>query len=320
VAVTETFDALEIAFREIAFRAPTPVHEERAEPVLPANVGPVFVEFNEPAPLDPERVGLVWELPAATRPIRLRSPFVSLAVHLLPLLTIVAWPNPAPDIAAPIPVQLVFEEPPPPPAPEPKLMRPPAQPGRLSSIDMGDVKKDLGDALDLAPPAAGEKQPAPSEAQTATAAPTPPPPLPTAKPAPPKEKAAVQLPKPAGAPVPRRAETPHPAARSAEAVGPSATRDEYLAYLVKLTRQHMDLLPRSFVAGRHGETVISVVVYDDGRIGPLGIVRSSGYPDIDRQIEQMVAAVRRFPPLPQWYQGNAVQLELTLRFPEALDR
>ena len=323
MAVTETFDALEIAFSEIAIRAPAPPPDERREPLLSAAAAPVFNDFDEPVPLDPARVGLEWELPPlAIRPIRLRSPFVSLALHLLPLLTMMAWATPAPDITPPIPVQLVFEEPapppPPPPAPEPKLMRPPAQPGRLSSIDMGDVKKDLGPSLDLTPPAAGEPQPTPSEAHAD--APKPAPPLPAAKPALPKEKQAVEPPKPAGALAAPHAETPHAAARHAEVIGPAASRDEYLAYLVRLTRQHIDLLPRSFVANRTGETVVSVVVYDDGRIGPLGIVRSSGYPDIDRQIEKMVAAVRRFPPLPQWYQGDAVQLELTLRFPDALDR
>ena len=42
--------------------------------------------------------------------------------------------------------------------------------------------------------------------------------------------------------------------------------------------------------------------------------------ELHDRIEQMVAAVHKFPPLPQWYQGNAVQLELTLKFPEALER
>ena len=31
--------------------------------------------------------------------------------------------------------------------------------------------------------------------------------------------------------------------------------------------------------------------------------QSSGYPDIDERVEQMVAAVGRFPPLPQWFQA-----------------
>jgi hypothetical protein len=326
VAVTETFDALEIGFGDLAFGRSAPIHDVRAEPMLVTAAAPLFVEFGEPDRLDPERIGLIWELPpAAGRTIRLHSPLVSLAAHLLPLLAILAWPTPAPDIALPIPVQLVFERPPPPPpppppAPQPQLVQPPPPPGRLSSVDMGDLTtKDLGSTTSEAPAATAEPVPKDTEHKNAAASPTPPP-LPAAKPTPPKQKSAFQLPKPAAAPAPRRAETPHDTPRAAQFAGPAANRDEYLAYLVKLTRQHIDLLPMSVIGNRSGETVVSVVVYANGLIGPLGVVRSSGYAEIDRRIEQMIAAVGRFPPLPQWYQGNAVQLELTLRFPEALER
>jgi TonB family protein len=321
VAISETFDTLDIVFRDMGFGDSAAIHDERSEPILAAAAAPVFVEFDEPTRLDPERIGLIWEIqPAAGRPIRLRSPLVSLALHFLPLLAIIGWPTPVVDVAPPIAVALVFEEPPPPPQPKMAEPPPPAQPqaGRLSSVDMGDVKpKQLGPTTSDAPPAAGDPQP--DQTQTATAAPVPPA-QPMPKPSPPKEKSVFQLPKPAGAPVPHHEPAPHEAPRAAQFAGPSATRDEYLAYLVKLTRQHMDLLPMSTIGDRRGETVVSVVVYDNGVIGPLGVVRSSGYSDIDQRIEEMVAAVRRFPPLPQWYQGHAVQLELTLRFPEALER
>ena len=56
----------------------------------------------------------------------------------------------------------------------------------------------------------------------------------------------------------------------------------------------------------------------DGTIARISVARGSGYPDIDTKIEQMVAAVRRFPPLPQWYQGPQIELTFRLRFPEAL--
>jgi outer membrane biosynthesis protein TonB len=167
-------------------------------------------------------------------------------------------------------------------------------------------------------PSAAQEQQTPTETQTGTAEQAPP--LPQPKPAPPKEhQSTFQLPKPSGAQTPHHEETPHEASHNARYAGPAASKDEYLAYLVSLTRQHMGLLPMSIVGDRHGETVISVVVYDNGRIGPLGVIRSSGYPDIDKRIEDMVAAVGKFPPLPQWYQGDAVQLELTLKFPEALE-
>jgi TonB family protein len=256
------------------------------------------------------------------RSIELRSPFVSLAIHLLPALVIILLPLLVIEPPPPIPVQLVFEEAPP-PAPEPQQQQqqqPKWETGRLSSVDTGVVKPnlDLGRSADaLQPPSAAEQQQNPAETQTTAV--VPPPPMPLPKPAPPKEKPApFQIPKPSGANVPRREETPHETARSARVPGTAAARDDYLAYLVTLTRQHINLLPMSIVGERRGETVISVMVYADGRIGPLSILRGSGYPDIDQRIQAMVAAVGKFPPLPQWYQGEAVQLELTLRFPDAL--
>lgn len=340
MALSETFDLLDITLPEIAPGDPDrfdsveivigdgvagdsgAVEDDRPEPTLAD--APFFVEFDEPALLDPERNGLIWELPAASlRAIRLSSPAASLAFHLLPLLGLIIWPLMMIEPPPPIPVQLVFEEPPPPPQPQPQpkptqLERPPR--GPLSSVDQGAVKQfDLGRSADpVPPPSAGETQQNPTETETAAAAA---PPLPQPKPTPPREdQATIHPPRPSGAPVTRREETPHDAPHSARYAGSPTTRDEYLAYLVTLTRQHMDLLPLSVIGDRRGETVISVVVYDNGTIGPIGVLRGSGYSDIDHRIEQMVAAVHKFPPLPQWYQGNAVQLELTLKFPEALER
>ena len=64
--------------------------------------------------------------------------------------------------------------------------------------------------------------------------------------------------------------------------------------------------------------------------------RGGGYEDVDSisnppmtspatrtaqiSIEQMIRAVGRFPPLPQWVQGTSMQLVLKLRFPDALLR
>jgi hypothetical protein len=50
----------------------------------------------------------------------------------------------------------------------------------------------------------------------------------------------------------------------------------------------------------------------------LSVGLSSGYPEIDERVEQMIRAVGRFPPLPQWYQGESMRLEFRLQFPEAL--
>lgn len=94
------------------------------------------------------------------------------------------------------------------------------------------------------------------------------------------------------------------------------TLDQYYAYLVALTRQHLDLLPQSVVAGRSGRALVSVQVSRDGTITNIGIAETSGYPDIDYCIEQMVAAVGRFPPLPAVFQGPSANLEFRLLFPD----
>jgi protein TonB len=303
--------------------------EAHPEPSLAAT--PFFIEYDEPVRLDPERAGLIWELPPAVAAWAMRwsAPLASLAFHLFPVIAVILLPLLLVEPPPPIPVQLVFEQPPPPPPPPPQQQQAPPKPqpppkmetGRLSSVDMGVVKPDLqlGRSTDpVQQPSAAPRQPDPTETETATT--TPPPPVPLPKPTPPKEqKSAFLVPKPSGANVPRREEVPHEAPHSARYAGMASTRDEYLAYLVSLTRQHIGLLPMSVVGGRHGETVISVTVYDNGRIGSLGVIHSSGYPDIDQRIEQMIAAVGKFPPLPQWYQGDAVQLELTLKFPDALE-
>jgi periplasmic protein TonB len=340
VRPTELPDTIRIAFSGFSpqeFDEPEPVFadiiglEDFDEPVLATS--DLIVEFDEPARLDPKRSGLIWEIPPAVAvwAIRWRAPVAALALHLLPLVAIILMPLLLVEPPPPIPVQLVFEQPPPPPPPPPQPQQAPPKPqppppkmetGRLSSVDMGVVKPDLqlGRSTDpVQQPSAAPRQPDPAETETATQ--TPPPPVPVQKPPPPQQQKSaflLPLPKPSGANVPRHEEVPHEAPHSARYAGMASTRDEYLAYLVSLTRQHIGLLPMSFIGDRRGETVISVTVYDNGGIGPIGIIRSSGYPDVDGRIEQMVRAVGKFPPLPQWYQGDAVQLELTLKFPDAL--
>ena len=100
--------------------------------------------------------------------------------------------------------------------------------------------------------------------------------------------------------------------------GPDATRDEYLAYITSLINRQSHLLTASALGSRRGVTVISITVLGDGTIAQLAIKRSSGYPDVDARVEQMVAAVRRFPPLPQWIQAPYVRLDYHRVFPDRL--
>ena len=166
---------------------------------------------------------------------------------------------------------------------------------------------------------AAETKPPEKPQQMAAVAPSP---LPPAKPDAPKPD---PVPKPAPKPtpaahqVPRRVEDPaNMAPRRGRFPGPAATRDEYLAYMHSLIRQHYNLLSSAELGGRRGMTVIEFVVLDDGKIALVKIRRSSGYPDIDNRIAEMVAAVGHFPPLPQWFQGLAMPFEFGFPFPEAL--
>lgn len=284
---------------------------------------------DEATRLDPARAaddGIEPPLKAAAA-VRPRGPVASVAVHAAMLVAIFDWGITPVDPPQPIPVTMVIERPQPAIAEAKAQANPPPATGLLASEDRGDPSAQE----------AGSGAPTPSEAPKAEAVP-PPPPIPDQKPQqadpkPAKDKLAMMVPPPkptppsppqpkpekeAAAP-PHPAEQPHRAAHLARVPGPAATRDEYLAYLLVLTKQHMDLLPMSAVGGRSGETVLAILVLDDGTISRIKVAQSSGFSDIDQRIEQMVAAVGHFPALPQWYQGPNVELNLRLRFPEALE-
>jgi protein TonB len=238
----------------------------------------------------------------------------SLGLHLLPLLLLFSWASAPDELPMPIPVQLVIEAPPPPPVPQ-QTQKPPPR-GPLASEDMGAPEAKRPEPA----PAPDEPTPPPDPTETQTAMVPPP------KPEPPSEPAAAPLPKPnppKPAPVIHR---PQPVLRlplplqPGRVPGPAATRDEYLAYLVALTRRHLDMLPLAMVGARRGATVLTIRVLDDGTVARIAVAQGSGYPDIDERIERMVAAVGRFPPLPQWFQGPSMELRLRLQFPEALER
>ena len=266
--------------------------------------------------------------------VRLRGPVGSLLLHLLPLLLLINWQISPPAEIEPVTVQLVMEPPPPPaeaqpapPQPPPKPVPPPPR-GRLASEDLGEpeakeVDRPKGDAPSTPDNAAKNDtpttEPKPPEKPQQMAAVVPP--LPPPKPEEPKFE---PLPKPQPKPspahkAPRRIEEPgNLAPRRARFPGPAATRDEYLAYMHSLIREHYNLLSSAALGDRRGMVVVEFVVLDDGKIAFIKVRRSSGYPDIDNRVAEMVAAVGRFPPLPQWFQGLAMPFEFGFPFPEAL--
>jgi protein TonB len=116
---------------------------------------------------------------------------------------------------------------------------------------------------------------------------------------------------------PRAAPRPRPPTREAAITGPAAARDEYLAHLVALVRPYLRLLPPELLNGRHGTTSLGILVLGDGTIARITVAQSSGYPDIDARVIEMIAAIGRFPPLPPWIDRPSWEINFHLRFPFA---
>jgi outer membrane biosynthesis protein TonB len=304
---------------------------DRREPTLTGAPRLVSPDPSRLAP--PERL-----IPIAARErARWLGPITSLVLHLLPLLLLIEWPMAAPPVVEPITMQLVLEPPPPPPPPPPSPLPPkpefkPPPPGRIASEDLGDTEMKEASREPSDQPAAKDTSPPPPPAKTEVPPPSPektePPPESPQQtaaivPPPPPEKPTPPKPQTKPNPNARQAlhseeEPAHTASRHAKYPGPAATRDEYLAYVHSLIRQHYNMLPLAMVGGRRGETQVEFVVLDDGTIGAIRLRQSSGWQDIDARVELMIAAVRRVPPLPQWFQGPSMALVLNLPFPDAL--
>ena len=322
----------------------------RHEPVLASSARDG--EFDEIIRLDPTRRGFEPNPPPVGRGSP-RGPIDSLILHLLALVMITLWPSQTPaDIPTPIPVDLVLEQPPPPAEPKPAAN--PMQ-GRRASEDFAEAASPkLEPGTGEAPPSAGEPQPPTAETQTAAAPPLLPPPEPQrptepasagpqppvtetqvatvapppvpptpapARPTPPTQ-ATVRTPKPLGSawPLPLYQTHPQVAAHLARLTGPSAARDEYCARLLSLTLRNFGLLPLAAIGTRHGETTVTFRLEGDGTLNSVKVARSSGYPDIDEKITQMVIAVGSFPPLPQWIPGSWMDFTFDLHFPHPLQR
>jgi TonB family protein len=303
--------------------APGPVDDPRPEPVVVAGgTGPP--EPPSPIRLDPSRA--TAEPERTPRIVRragwpLLGLIASILIHLLPLLALLDWTVTPAELPKPIPVQLVIEQPPPPPPQQkpPELRAPPR--ARLASIDIGEPASQPEQPKTETAPIPNE----PAETDTAAAPEPMPKPAPTPEPVavpPPEFKPEPKPPEPKRPPkrtvAARLAPNPHPPARSTHVPGPAATRDEYLAYCATLISRYFDMLPPAFLSGRSGVAVLSIVVLDDGTIARVAVKRSSGYRDIDSRAEQMIATVRRFPPLPQWIQDPSMLLDVNVAFRDGL--
>ena len=307
---------------------PTPIwpaEDGRLEPVFLAGlpwvefeefevigVTPLPVELDEVAQLDPE---LGEEVPDEPSPApRQRASAISLlgslGIHLPTLLVLILWSSTPSELPGAIPVQLVVEETAAAPdevlADRPQLQEasetPKADSAAAAAAAQPSIPQPPPQIAEVAPPPKPSRPPQPMPVALAKPVPATPP----TKPAP-----------PASNPAPPAS---NPAPPEARAAGSDAARGDYLDYLVTLTRGHFDILPLAFLAGRHGRTILSVLVFEDGTISRIAVKHSSGYPDIDAKIEQMVAAVGRFPPVPESFKRPSVELDFNMIFPDALQQ
>jgi TonB family protein len=291
---------------------PTPIWPEedgRLEPIFLA--GPLGDEVEEPAQLDPERRYAEPDESSATprRRSAAASLFGSLGVHLLPLLVLIHGSSAPAEIADAMPVQLVLEEPASGPALE-EAKPPPSPPvPETATISEKSLASGAAEAPALLPASAPQKKQA---AMT-------PPPTPSPPPEPPPRKPIVVTVATTASPT-AAASVAMSAPPDAQIPGPDTLQSDYFSRLAALTRDHLDLLPLGFLGGRRGQTILSIYVHDDGTIGRIAVKRSSGYPDIDTRIEQIVTAVGRFPPLPERFQKPNVELDFNLIFPDALQQ
>jgi TonB family protein len=237
-------------------------------------------------------------------------------------------------------VTLVKEPPPPPPpapkpAPEPKPQPPEQQ--NLAFRQSGPGEKTT------APPPAQALAPAPEAPPPApptvmppepTAPPPPPAPVPDAlaPPQPPQPTVDAEEPPPPEPP-PEKPKPPPPASGAPRktalaerapleapsmverALGEKAeTGDPYLNALWTRIEQNRPETTPIGSSGLHleGITVFGVVIDRSGQMRHLGLVRSSGSPQLDELAQHMIVAAEPFPPLPPDYPDEA-PLTVTIR-------
>jgi len=254
----------------------------------------------------------------------IRFPLVfSVAGHALCLaLLVLLLPAAAPPVPEPLAtggIEVVF-------APLPKSEEPPTQ-------------AETPPPPPETPPPTPEPEPPPPEPPPPVAAIEPPPPPPEA-PAPVVEPPRPPMPhkpvvKPPPKPVVRRLEQPQPSPASAmtqpapaaiaapqtayaptpvPAPVPSAeVSPGYRALLSAWLESHKRYPDSARQRGEEGRAVLHFAVDRSGRVVDFSVAQSSGYPDLDASIEEMMRGAL-LPPFPASMPQSRIEVSVTLRF------
>ena len=219
-------------------------------------------------------------------------------------------PPPKPEAAAPA------ETAPPPPEPEPEPVPPPPEPPVV--------------AAEPPPPEPPPPEPPPPQPEAPVTASEPPPPPPPQKPV------VKKVPKP----VPRRQELPQPtqtyfpslppqlpaapapsappqtamAATPVPAPVPSPEASAgYRALLSAWLESHKRYPDAARQRGEEGRAVLRFSVDRSGRVLDFAVTSSSGYPDLDQSVEEMMRSAT-LPPFPAGMPQREMQVSVTIRF------
>ena len=173
-----------------------------------------------------------------------------------------------------------------------------------------------------------EPTPAAPEAPVATSEPPPPPPPPPQKhvikkpPKPVPRPQEVPQPSQAYLPPPQLPTAPAPAAPSQTAMAPTAVPAPvpspeasagYRALLSAWLESHKRYPDAARQRGEEGRAVLRFSVDRGGRVLDFAVTSSSGYPDLDQSVEEMMRGAT-LPPFPAGMPQPIMQVSVTIRF------
>ena len=255
----------------------------------------------------------------------IRFPFaLSLAGHavflaLLALFAMKAPPLPVPAATGGIEVTIAPTLPRPPRPPAPPAPPPPALPPKVETPPPPLPPPKVETPL---PPPAVEVEPPPAVAIE------PPPPLP-----PPRKPAARRVAKPVlHRPAPARTEPPPaatvqpppeaapappgalaPVARTPAPAASTEIAPSYRALLSAWLESHKQYPESARERGEEGRAVLRFAVDRSGRVIDYAVVKSSGYPDLDAALENMMRGAT-LPPFPAGMTQPSIAVAVTIRF------
>ncbi len=207
-------------------------------------------------------------------------------------------PRPAPPPAPPAPPPPALPpkvETPPPPLPPPKVETPPPPPVA--------VEPPPAVAIEPPPPLPPPRKPAvrrvaaPAARRAAPARTEPPP------------AATVQAPSEAAAPPAASA----PAARMPAPAASTEIAPSYRALLSAWLESHKQYPENARERGEEGHAVLRFAVDRSGRVIDYAVVKSSGYPDLDAALENMMRGAT-LPPFPAGMTQPSIAVAVTIRF------